>query len=109
MSLREKLVRLAHANPSLRADLLPLLAKTSGRQEEMEEENSRAQVAMATKEWSRIAKEPLKVERDGFFLNAYGSELAVLRLFLAFNLVKRGKNRVDFVGGSWRFQKADSF
>ena len=46
-----------------------------------------AQLARTQKTWELLAKEPLKIESTylGEFIYAFGSELACLRLYRAFN------------------------
>lgn len=56
-SLRTKLIRLAHQNPELRADLLPLLEKTAGRAPTLED----PEIALAAiNALLRNARVPLK-------------------------------------------------
>lgn len=66
------------------------------------------QEARVTKEWSRYAKEPVRVERVGSAIYGFGSELAVLRLFAKFSAngaVHCKHSRVGFSSNldSWYF------
>jgi hypothetical protein len=60
------------------------------------------QIARAQSESSRLAGEPVRVERLGSWLHALGSELACLRLYHRF----RGRARVEYSRhlGSWTFR-----
>jgi hypothetical protein len=56
------------------------------------------------KEWTKIAKEKVEVDAVQNTVYGYGSELAVLRLFLKYNLVDRNrKTRVEKRRGQWTF------
>ena len=55
----------------------------------IDEEHDRTRLEeRATKEWSRLAGEPVRVEDVGGTLYAYGSELACLRLWYKMGMGK---------------------
>lgn len=56
----------------------------------------------ATKEWSRLAGEPVQVEEVGGTLYAFGSELACLRLWSKMGV---GKAQYSSARKSWFWRK----
>lgn len=62
--------------------------------ENSEEEDKKKWETRAKKEWEKISKEPLEVEKIKGTVYAFGSELATLRLLKKFRDIK--KARADY-------------
>ena len=52
------------------------------------------QLARTVSEWSQIAGEQVRVESSGAFIRAVGSELGMLRLYVAFGSASNDRARI---------------